>query len=353
MSAAGKAGRSVVLGALAATVGVGAVLGMVAERALIGRNLRRDIEAGEPFGTLTSDPVEVTADDGVRLHAEVEAAIADHDDVTLVFAHGYALSMHEFHYQRRDLRGIARLVFFDQRGHGKSARGDRASHTVPQLAADLERIMETLAPSGKVVLVGHSMGGMTIQELAARRPEWFGTKIVATVLVCTSSGGVSEVPLGLPGGLGKFVQQVAPMVTGALHGKQDVVDRSREAASDLTLLLTRRYSFGTGATSHLTDFVAHLHGTTPIEVIGDFLHAFGEYDSTEHLAVLGRVPTYVIGAADDLMTPISHSEKIASLVPGAQLTVIPETGHMLPLERYVELNDLLKKVIREARGPLS
>ena len=351
MSTLGRIGKTAALGAFAATLGVGAVVGMVAERALIGRNLRKDIEHGEPFGSLTSDPVEVVADDGVVLHAEVEEAITEHDDVTIVFAHGYALTMHEFHYQRRDLRGIARLVFYDQRGHGKSSRGARESHNIDQLAADLERVVEQLAPSGKVVLVGHSMGGMTIQALAARRPEWFGTRINAVVLACTSSGGMAEVPLGLPGNLGKVIQQVAPMVTGALHGKQEVVDRSREAASDLTLLLTRRYSFGSGATSHLTDFVAHMHGNTPIEVIGDFLHSIGEYDSKPRIGALGNVPTFIIGAEDDLMTPPEHSRELAEIIPGAQLTMLAETGHMLPLERYLEFNDLLKQVLRRLRNP--
>lgn len=344
------AGKAVIFGTLAATVGVGAVAGMVAERALIGRNVRRGNRPGEQFGSLHSEPRPVLADDGLHIHAEVEEAIAEHGDVTVVFAHGYALSMDSFHFQRRDLRGIARLVFYDQRGHGRTALGERHTHTLPQLASDLEQVIEQLAPTGDIVLVGHSMGGMTVQEFARRRPELFGPRIKAVVLVCTSPGGMSEVPLGLPGNLGGWLQQVAPMITTALHGKQEIVDKSRETASDLTLLFTRRYSFGTGATPELTDFVASLHGHTKIEVITDFLHAIGEYDARAQLPVLGRVPVYVVGAEGDLMTPPGHSRSLAEAIPGAELTMLPETGHMLQLERYVEFNDLLNRAIRRVRS---
>ena len=345
-----SAGKAVLLSTLAATVGVGAVAGMVAERALIGRNVRRGGRPGENFGSLHTEARPVLADDGLHIHAEVEEAIAEHGDITVVFAHGYALTMDSFHFQRRDLRGIARLVFYDQRGHGRTPRGERNSHTLPQLASDLEQVIEQLAPTGDIVLVGHSMGGMTVQEFAKRRPELFGTRIKAVVLVCTSPGGMSEVSLGLPGNLGSWLQQVAPMITTALHGKQEIVDKSRETASDLMLLFTRRYSFGTGATPELTDFVASMHGRTKIEVITDFLHAIGEYDAHAQQALLGRVPVYVIGAEADLMTPPAHSRALAAAIPGAELTMLPDTGHMLQLERYVELNDLLNRALRRVRG---
>lgn len=350
MSPLRKAGKAVAFGTLAATVGVGALAGMVAERALIGRNVRRGSRPSERLGSLHTEPHPVLADDGLQIHAEVEEAIAEHGDVTVIFVHGYALSMDSFHYQRRDLRGIARLVFYDHRGHGRTPRGERHTHTLPQLAADLEQVIEQTTPTGDIVIVAHSMGGMTVQEFAKRRPDLFGTRIKSVVLVCTSPGGMAEAPLGLPGNLGGWVQQIAPMITTALHGKQDIVDKSRETASDLTRLFTRRYSFGSGATPELTDFVATLNGQTKIEVITDFLHAIGEYNAKAQLPVFGRIPLLVVGAEADQMVPPDHSRAIAEAVPSAELVMLPETGHMLQLERYVELNDLINRAIRRVRS---
>ena len=349
MSALARTGKTLVVGTLAAAFGVGAIAGVVAERALVGRALRRNPEQDEQYGTLHSDRVEVIANDGLRIHAEVEAAVGAPDDLTIIFAHGYALRMDEFHYQRRDLRHLARMVFYDQRGHGLSERGDRTSHRIDQLAADLEAVVDQTTPTGPILLVGHSMGGMTVQALAARRPDLFGSRIKGVVLVCTSSGGVTEVPLGLPASLGKFIMGVAPTVTGALKGQQEIVDRSREAGNDLTLLLTRRYSFGSGATAALTDFVAQMHSTTSIDVIGDYLAAFQEYDSSLSLPLLSHVTTVVVGGESDLLTPPESSQLIHSLVPNSELILLPDTGHMLPLERYVELNEIISTVAERVR----
>ncbi len=350
MSAIAKGGKALVLGTLAAAFGVGAVAGVVAERALIGRNLRRTPGASEPYGSLHSVGIEVVATDGVKLHAEVDEAFDNQNDITIIFAHGYALRMDEFHYQRRDLRHLARMAFFDQRGHGKSEHGTRESHNIWQLGHDLNSIIERVAPSGNIVLVGHSMGGMSIQALAKSNPDLFGSRIKAVVLVSTSSGGVTQAPLGLPDSVGKFIQGLAPGVASVLAGQQNFVDKSREAGSDLTLLLTRRYSFGSEVPVELTEFVAEMHGQTSIDVIGDFLNAIADFDSKELLSLFGKVSTTVVAAKEDLLTPVSHSHEIANAIANSELIELADTGHMLPLERYVELNEIITKVVAKVRA---
>ncbi len=350
MSAIAKGGKALVLGTLAAAFGVGAVAGVVAERALIGRNLRRTPGASEPYGSLHSAGIEVVATDGVKLNAEVDEAFDNQNDVTIIFAHGYALRMDEFHYQRRDLRHLARMAFFDQRGHGKSEHGTRESHNIWQLGHDLNSIIERVAPSGNIVLVGHSMGGMSIQALAKSNPDLFGSRIKAVVLVSTSSGGVTQAPLGLPDSVGKFIQGLAPGVASVLAGQQNFVDKSREAGSDLTLLLTRRYSFGSEVPVELTEFVAEMHGQTSIDVIGDFLNAIADFDSKELLSLFGKVSTTVVAAKEDLLTPVSHSHEIANAIANSELIELADTGHMLPLERYVELNEIITKVVAKVRA---
>jgi pimeloyl-ACP methyl ester carboxylesterase len=349
MSALAKGGKALVLGTLAAAFGVGAVAGVVAERALIGRNLRKTPGATEPFGSLHSEKIEVVAIDGVKLHAEVDDAFDDSNEVTILFSHGYALRMDEFHFQRRDLRHIARMAFYDHRGHGKSEAGNRENRTIWQLGSDLNSVIEKVCPTGDIVLVGHSMGGMSVQALAKSNPELFGSRIKAVILICTSSGGVTQVPLGLPDFIGKFIQGIAPGVTNVLAGEQNFVDKSREAGNDLTLLLTRRYSFGSEVSVELTEFVADMHGHTSIEVIGDYLKAISEFDGKEFLPILQNVSTTVLVAKDDLLTPISHSEEIAKLVPNSELIVVPESGHMLPMEKYLELNEVITNVVKKVR----
>ncbi len=171
---------------LAVTI-AGLVAGVALEELVIGRRVRQTDGVGEGLGLLHGEPVRVSADDGVTLYAEVDDHRADTvaDDVTVIFCHGYTLNQNSWHFQRRDLRPAARLIFADQRSHGSSDRGDRDHSTVDQLGLDLGRIIDDIGGAGPIVLVGHSMGGMTIMALAAARPELFTSGRVG-------GGGVSS-----------------------------------------------------------------------------------------------------------------------------------------------------------------
>ena len=162
-----------VVGALGAAAAVGAAIGVATERVLVRRALRPDAERDEPFGQLRGRVVPVVASDGTALHVEVEdppqGSIADREDdgLTVIFCHGYALEEDSWHYQRRDLRALGRLVFWDQRSHGRSGRGPAENATIDQLGRDLAAVIEATATTGPIILVGHSMGGMTVMSYAA------------------------------------------------------------------------------------------------------------------------------------------------------------------------------------------
>ena len=166
----------VTLGAGLAAAGLGAVLGVAAERLAMGRPLLPfgtvDGVDSEDYGDLHTKATMVTADDGTLLHVEVEeigAALsvrgARQTPVTVVLCHGYALSMDSWHFQRKALRGRYRLVCWDHRGHGRSGSGPAGSATIDQVGADLAAVLDAVAPTGPLVLIGHSMGGMTIMSL--------------------------------------------------------------------------------------------------------------------------------------------------------------------------------------------
>lgn len=204
------------LGIGLAAAGTGAALGLAAERVAVGRPLlgrRQSPVSDVPYGSVRSAPVVVEADDGTRLHAEIdetaETTSADSDQLTVVFCHGYSLNLDLWHYQRLAVRGRYRTVFWDQRGHGRSRRGPTGSATIEQMGADLRAVIEATAPEGPLVLVGHSMGGMTIMSLAAHEPELFEARVVGVALVATSAGGLGNLDLGLDR-LGRLVHRVAP-----------------------------------------------------------------------------------------------------------------------------------------------
>ncbi len=154
------------LGVVAA--GAGAVV--LAERRLVSR---RRAETHSDLGALRGERRTVVADDGVELYAEVDEPAGPRRPATsptLVFVHGYALNLDCWHFQRLALRGANRLVFYDQRSHGRSGRSSSEHSTIDQLGRDLADVIDQVVGEGPVILVGHSMGGMTIMAACRAEP---------------------------------------------------------------------------------------------------------------------------------------------------------------------------------------
>ena len=125
---------------------------------------------------------------------------------------------------------------------------------------------------GPCVLVGHSMGGMTIMALADRHPELFGDKIKGVALISTSPGKLGEISLGLPALLSKAVHMVTPGTVSILRRGGALVDKSRQVGNDVAFLALRYLGFGDSKNISPTvvDFVESMIRSTPFEVIAEF-----------------------------------------------------------------------------------
>ena len=334
-------------GALAA----GAVVGAAIERAVV-RRTRQDGWPG-PVSPDDTTVIDFVTSDGTPLHVEIdEPDPSVVDPVTIVFAHGYALSMLSWGFQRQALRGRARLVFFDQRSHGRSARAAFDSHRVDQLGTDLGELIATVAPTGPLMLVGHSMGGMTIMALAEQQPGLFADRVLGVALVATSAGGLSRVSL-VPGPLGGVANQVAPGLAALLAKQKGLVERTRRTGSDLALILTRAYSFGSNTSDEAARFVAAMIDATPIDVLAEFLPALQDHDKTQALHVLQSCELLVIVGSADRLTPVAHSEAIVRELPGAEFAVVPGGGHMVQIEFPEIVDELLIELLDRVERDLA
>jgi pimeloyl-ACP methyl ester carboxylesterase len=324
---------------------------LVAEKVAVGRiRLRPDPAAAEPLGQLRGRKIPVTAEDGVPLHVEVEGP--DDAPLTVIFCHGYALNQDSWHYQRRDLAGEpgCRLVFWDQRSHGRSGRSSAEAATIFQIGRDLYRVIQAVAPDGRpVVLAGHSMGGMTIISLADQYPELFGTQVRGVALVSTSAGGLGGVTLGLPAPIGPLLRWIAPGVLRGVaeDGRSAMVERVREIGGDLAFLGTRFIAFGDpGVSPAITDFLEQMIRATPVEVISQFFAALIAYPKHEGLEVLDKVPVVVISGGRDRLTPPHLLQQIADAVSGCELVTDPHAGHVIILEHPDLVTGKLRELVR-------
>jgi pimeloyl-ACP methyl ester carboxylesterase len=347
--------RQKVIGAAAGAAGVLAA-GATARLVQQGRRVSHRDGRKVPFGSLRSDPITVVADDGVPLHAEIDEPTppsgrrrATAVTPTLVFVHGFALNMDCWHFQRAAYRGRVRAVYYDQRSHGRSARspGDRA--TLDQLGRDLARVVHDLTGDEPVVLVGHSMGGMTLLSLAEQHPELFGTKIVGAALISTTAGGLDIgrilFPL-MPAGFGPGI--LSRVVTTLSRGS-GLIDRVRGYGRDIATVLTDNYAFGTPVPASYVEFVHEMLDATPFSVVADFFPAFAGLDKWTHLEPFARVPTAIICGTGDKVTGVAHSRKLHSRIAGSDLLECADAGHLVILESHdqvgPELDDLVSRAV--------
>ena len=342
------------VGVAAGLLAVGAAAGVVAERAVVAKAGRADREADEPFGHLRGTAVVVIDSLGGTLHAEVERCTRENpENLTIVFCHGYALNEDCWHYQRRDLRALGDLVFWDQRSHGRSGRSVAETNTIEQLALDLKAVLDQVVPSGPIILVGHSMGGMTIMQLALDHPELFGTRIRGVALLSTSPGGLRDVSLGLPAIAARPLHRMLPVTAALLVRNADLIEMGRSRVNDLSLLFTRLYSFGSAASPAVADFTHRMIGETSIDVVAEFLPTLQRHQRQAALHTLAVVPSLVMVGQGDRMTPAEHSLDMARRLPRSELEIMPDSGHMMILEHYPQVNHQLRRLVERVRDELA
>ncbi|MEU8546686.1 alpha/beta hydrolase [Streptomyces roseoverticillatus] len=363
---AGVAGAA--LGVLAA----GAAVGVAVERLTVGRGVRRKarlaLDAAGPYGTLRGTPGTVVAEDGTRLYYEVDEPGGPDGEaqapasrrlfggrrapaappLTVVFSHGYCLSQDSWHFQRAALRAAGvRAVFWDQRSHGRSERSRTEAVSIDLFGRDLRAVIDAAAPEGPLVLVGHSMGGMTTMALAAQHPGLIAERVVGTAFLGTSSGGLAENTYGLPAaGMSLVRRLVLPGAFKLMATRPELIEKGRRATADLFAGVLRWYSFGSkDVDPAVVRFAERLIEATPVDVVAAFYPVFAEHEKREALCAFEPLPVVVVAGDKDLLTPSEHSEAIAEALPGARLVLLEDTGHLVMLERpevvIAQLGDLL------------
>jgi pimeloyl-ACP methyl ester carboxylesterase len=347
-----RRGIGIAAAAAAGTLAAGGVAAALAQRRAV-RNRRARSTSRDVFGSLRSEPVEVRTDDGITLHAEVDEPDEPTDAPTIVLVHGYALNLDCWHFQREHFRKTHRVVLYDQRSHGRSDRSPSGNATIDQLGHDLHAVIGQLVPDGPVVLVGHSMGGMSIMSLADQHPELFGDKVVGVGLVSTTAGGLKTHRVISPYLPDRVMRQLTPRAMAILARAPGLVDGARRTGSDIGFLVTSKMAFGTEVPTPYVEFVDEMLKQTPFEVIADFFPNFDKLDKYSVLHAFEQVPTVIVCGTGDVLTSVGHSRKMASRIRGAELIEVPDAGHMVILECHDQVDAALDRMVDAAASAQS
>lgn len=221
------------------------------------------------------------------------------------------------------------LVYFDHRGQGRSARGDKATYTLDNNVEDMEALRQHLGLD-KIVVIGASYGGMVALTYASRYPEQV-SHLIAIVTVPDSRF------------LARAQEILAERGTEAQKAiAQRLWDGNFETEAQLReyFQVTRTlYSITADADSPPPKAWerAILSPDAINEAFGGFLRT---YDVRDQLGQI-TAPTLVIGARHDWICPPEFSEEIAQLIPNADLRIFEHSGHAVRADEPEALLDAI------------
>jgi pimeloyl-ACP methyl ester carboxylesterase len=270
---------------------------------------------------------------------------------TLVFLHGITLDMTTWHYQWTAFGDRYRCVLYDHRAHGRSGRPPTGDYSLEALGRDLRAVLDAVVPSGPAILIGHSMGAMTILSFARNHPEEFGDRIAGVILSDTAA---SDILRELFGGLGQRVGDVLRRVGDRYRSRPELADRLqarlRRFGRDLTLLTAWTTNFGPDAVPSHVAHVTRIAQEVPAEVYLLTLRDILEMDLRTSLELI-RVPALVVVGDRDLLTPKTSAQAMRAALPDARAVAITRAGHVAMLEQHAVWNQVAEEFFQEALAP--
>jgi pimeloyl-ACP methyl ester carboxylesterase len=238
--------------------------------------------------------------------------------VTLVFAHGWTLA-HTVWIPFIELVQRAhnvRVIAYDQPGHGRSTLGSEYRPTIRALGETLSDVLEAVVPEGPVVLVGHSMGGMTIMAYAGTHPDAVAERVRGVLLSGTTAGDIT-----------RRYQAVESVIMRAIHRAPLI------PTGNLITQRGQRHSlFGDRCRPEDLALTVKVMSGTPLPTLSRYYLALMDHDESENLSTLASTRTVVMVGEKDRLTSVRHARRLQSAVPGSRLVVVPGAGHMLMFE---------------------
>lgn len=248
------------------------------------------------------------------------------DGPPILFVHGGPCMDHSsFRPWLDPLADSYRLIFYDQRGHGRSERAPHQTMTRAQLSDDVMALASRLGHR-RVILAGHSFGGFIALECALRHPE----RISHLVLISTAPSA-------------QIFRQVRQRAIRKGATEDMLQHFGQQADTDSGI----REAFLAIAPLYFDRPDQSLLNSTFEQLIcrADGALCEGEmtgYDLRTRIADI-NIPTLILAGDNDFVCPDSEARWMQVMLPNAYLHVFEDCGHF----PYIEQNPTLLRVLRE------
>lgn len=297
--------------------------------------------------------------DGVDLFV-AESGLAG-ASVTVVFLHGWTEDHRIWDRVADAVQAEARIIALDFRGHGESDVAPRGQNTLERLADDVAELIAERAPAGPIVLVGHSMGGMTMMALAERHPDLVAQRVAAAMFVSTASEEMHDVLSQLPGPLAAAANlrkrwssrrrgtRPAPAKPAEIRdssgsGRGALPVKNKRLAAPIL----RRVAFGARAQAADVQALMAQLSRAHRRSAAELNKSIAEHNRTHVLAAFRAVPCVVAVGDRDRVTLPARAAAIVAELPDAEHVVFVGAGHTLPYERSDALIRILHRLITHA-----
>ncbi len=279
---------------------------------------------------------EILRPDGSKLYGEIRG---NDESPTLIFTHGWSLNSSAWQYVNATLSHKFQVVTWDLAGLGKSRGPSNNNYRLEKFADDLRAILEHVAPSGPVILVGHSIGGMTLQTFCRVHGDTLGQAVKGLVLVHTTYTNplstnllawIAKPMQPLIMALNYLMIPLAPLFW--LSNWQSYYNGSAHWAA-------RWESFTGKQTWEQLDHSARMGAEAWPGVLARGNRAMIEFNEEPTLPTID-IPVLVISSPNDRLTVQSASQHIQALLPNDQ-SMTNTGGHL----GYWEHNDEVSRAI--------
>jgi pimeloyl-ACP methyl ester carboxylesterase len=279
----------------------------------------------------------LTVRDGTRIGYQVQG-----EGPAVVLANGLGGTYVAFRHLIERLDGY-RVLSWDYRGlYTSGASPDPQANTIAHQVADLVELLDH-ERIDRALVVGWSMGVQVAFELCRHH----AGRVAGIYAINGTSGKAFHTVMS-----SRVVHRVIPLVLRMIKAQADLVGRASRVVAGSDALIATLKRFGLVSDRIDLDVFRHVAAgfkTIDWRIYSDLLARLDEHDAADVLASI-TVPTTIVTADRDLMTPPATAERIHRAIAGSRMVVVEGGTHYTPVEYPAVLQDELGRLLDRVRG---